>query len=825
MERPPLPSPSEKPIVSPAEPTPRLSLIPLDDTVVFPNMGITLTVDVGEDKRVVLVPRHEGEFLDVGTIAEVSEQIRLPGGGRAVALSGEHRALIGAAETGPGGELRVSIDERPDEVPTDKRTRELEREYRATVEEILELRGDDGRISAFLRAIVEPGSLADSAGYSPTLSYEQKVELLRTLDVTERLELAVALQRESLAELQVRKRIREDVQEGAEKQQRDYFLRKQMDSIRKELGEDDASVAQEYRTKIDESHMPDEVREQAQKELARLERMGEQTGESSMIRTYLDWLIAVPWGKRSEEHLDPVAARAVLDADHAGLEDVKDRVTEYLAVRKLRQERGIEADPKSGAILTLIGPPGTGKTSIGESIARATGREFVRMSLGGVRDEAEIRGHRRTYIGALPGRLVRALRDAGTMNPVILLDEVDKVGADWRGDPSAALLEVLDPAQNHSFRDHYLDVELDLSQVMFLATANVADTIPGPLLDRMEVIRFDGYTSEEKLAIAKGYLWPRQRDRNGLRENEVEISDDVLRTVISEYTREAGVRNLERELGTVLRKTATRIASSLTEEQPPSSAEAADAAQAGEHAATEETAKKPRSSKAAKAKAALRTPVTIDIEAVRDALGRQKFFQESAARTATPGVATGLAVTGTGGDVLFVEATAMKGGGHGGGLVLTGQLGDVMKESAQIALSYVRGHAGEIGIDEHAFENSEFHVHVPAGAIPKDGPSAGVTMVTALASLLSGRPVKHTVGMTGEVTLQGRVLPIGGLKQKALAAHAAGLTDVILPERNRGDLDEIPEEVRKQMTFHPVMTVQEVLDRALEPARDVAHVS
>ncbi|HWG09030.1 MAG TPA: endopeptidase La [Solirubrobacteraceae bacterium] len=794
-------SPADTPHTQPPEPKALLRLIPLDDTVVFPNMGITLTVDVGDDERVVLVPRHENEFLEVGTIAEVTEQIRLPGGGRAVAISGEHRALIGAAQTGPNGELRVEVDERPDEVPVDKRTRELEREYRAVVEEILELRGDDGRIAAFLRAIAEPGALADSAGYSPNLSYEQKVELLRTLDVTDRLELAVKLQRESLAELQVRKRIREDVQEGAEKQQREYFLRKQMESIRKELGDDDASVAEEYRAKIEEADMPKEVEEQALKELARLERMGEQTGESSMIRTYLDWLIAVPWGKRSEEHLDPVGAREVLDADHAGLEDVKDRITEYLAVRKLRQDRNIEADPKSGAILTLIGPPGTGKTSIGESIARATGREFVRMSLGGVRDEAEIRGHRRTYIGALPGRLVRALRDAGTMNPVILLDEVDKVGADWRGDPSAALLEVLDPAQNHSFRDHYLDVELDLSQVMFLATANVADTIPGPLLDRMEVIRFDGYTSEEKLAIAKGYLWPRQRDRNGLREDEVEISDEVLRTVISEYTREAGVRSLERELGTVLRKTATKIASAQSQtesDEQPGSAEAAE---------------KP-------------APVKIELETVRDALGRQKFFQESASRTATPGVATGLAVTGTGGDVLFVEATAMKNGSSGGsGLVLTGQLGDVMKESARIALSYVRGHAEELGIEPGAFENKEFHVHVPAGAIPKDGPSAGVTMVTALASLLSGRPVKHTVGMTGEVTLQGRVLPIGGLKQKALAAHAAGLTDVILPERNRGDLDDIPEEVRKQMGFHPVMTVQEVLDRALEPARDVAPVS
>jgi ATP-dependent Lon protease len=856
-----MPSSSAKLPAQQSQTKPLLRLIPLDDTVVFPSMGITLTVDVGDDERVVLVPRHDNEFLEVGTIAEVSEQVRLPGGGRAVALSGQHRALIGAAQTGSSGELRVEVDERPDEVPVDGRTRQLEREYRATVEEILELRGDDGRIAAFLRAIAEPGALADSAGYSPNLTYEQKVELLRTLDVTDRLELAVRLQRESLAELQVRKRIREDVQEGAEKQQREYFLRKQMESIRKELGDDDASVVEEYRAKIEEAGMPEAVQEQALKELGRLERMGEQTGESSMIRTYLDWLIAVPWSKRSEEHLDPVAARAVLDADHAGLEDVKDRVTEYLAVRKLRQDRGIEADPKSGAILTLIGPPGTGKTSIGESIARATGREFVRMSLGGVRDEAEIRGHRRTYIGALPGRLVRALRDAGTMNPVILLDEVDKVGADWRGDPSAALLEVLDPAQNHSFRDHYLDVELDLSQVLFLATANVADTIPGPLLDRMEVIRFDGYTSEEKLAIAKGYLWPRQRERNGLREDEVEISDDVLRTIISEYTREAGVRNLERELGTLLRKTATRIAASQPQpdgrggehgEKPdtaaagePATAESQDGTKPG---ATTDDAKKPgaeaddanqpraeaddskKPTKKARGRRSagtpeLEIPVKIDIETVRDALGRQKFFQESAARTATPGVATGLAVTGAGGDVLFVEATAMKSSGGGNGLVLTGQLGDVMKESARIALSYVRGHAESLGIDDSAFENREFHVHVPAGAIPKDGPSAGVTMVTALASLLSGRPVKHTVGMTGEVTLQGRVLPIGGVKQKALAAHAAGLTDVILPERNRGDLDEIPEEVREQMTFHPVMTVQEVLDRALEPARDVARLS
>jgi ATP-dependent Lon protease len=750
-----------------------LLLVPVDDSVVFPNMTVTLAIDVGDAERVVLVPRKGDEFASVGTVANVVERVRLPGGGRAVALEGEHRARIGAASTDASGALRVEVEAHPDDVPVDGRTRNLEREYRAVVEELLELRGDDGRIAAFVRSITEPGALADTSGYAPDLTYDQKIDVLETLDVTERLELSLKLQRERLAELQVRTRIRDDVQSGAEKQQREYFLRKQMESIRKELGEDDASVVDEYRTKIEEAGMPEAVREQAERELGRLERMGEQGGEASMIRSYLDWLIAVPWGERSEERLDPVHAREVLDADHAGLEDVKDRIVEYIAVRKLRQERGIEEDKRSGAILTLIGPPGTGKTSIGESIARATGREFVRMSLGGVRDEAEIRGHRRTYIGALPGRLVRALRDAGTMNPVIMLDEVDKVGADWRGDPSSALLEVLDPAQNHGFRDHYLDVELDLSQVVFIATANVAETIPAPLLDRMEIIRFDGYTTDEKVAIARGYLWPRQRERNGLREDEVGISDSMLRQVVTEYTREAGVRNLERELGTLLRKTATKLASGKAQ-----------------------------------------APVEIDEAELRDALGRQRFFQESAERTAVPGVATGLSVTGAGGDVLFIEATDMKGKD---GLVLTGQLGDVMKESARIALSYVRGHSGELDIDEDRFDDREFHVHVPAGAIPKDGPSAGITMTTALASLLSGRPVRHTVGMTGEVTLQGRVLPIGGLKQKVLAAHAAGLTDVILPERNRGDLDDVPEDVRQAMAFHPVMTIDEVLELALEP--------
>ena len=762
-----------------------LPLIPLDDVVVFPGMNLTLAIDAGAEEEVLLVPRSGEEFATVGTVARIDETLTLPGGTRATTLEGLHRGIAGSARTDLNGTLRIEVTPHTDATDRDEDIRVLEREYRAVVEEILEIRQAGDGIRAFLRSISEPGSLADTAGYSPDLSYEQKVELLETLDVRERLQKSLDFQRERLAELQVRSRIRDDVQSGAEKQQREYFLRKQLESIQKELGEDDASVADEYRTKIEESGMPDDVREQAERELGRLERMGDSSGESSMLRTYLDWLVSVPWGDRSEERLDPVHAREVLDADHAGLDDVKERITEYIAVRKLRAERGVEADGKAaGAILTLIGPPGTGKTSIGESIARATGREFVRMSLGGVRDEAEIRGHRRTYIGALPGRLVRALRDAGTMNPVIMLDEVDKVGADWRGDPSSALLEVLDPAQNHSFRDHYLDVELDLSEVLFIATANVAETIPGPLLDRMEVVGFDGYTTDEKVAIARGYLWPRQLERNGLEAGEVEIGDEVLETVVTEYTREAGVRGLERELGKVLRKTATEIAS---REQ-------------GEAEA----------------------PVKIDEDGVRKALGRQRHFQEAAERTALPGVATGLSVTGAGGDVLFIETTSMPlgqfGGEYGGpGFVLTGQLGDVMKESARIALSYVRGHAESLGIDRDALEGREFHVHVPAGAIPKDGPSAGITITTALTSLLTGRPVKHTVGMTGEVTLQGRVLPIGGLKQKVLAAHAAGLTDVVIPERNRGDLDDVPEEVREAMRFHPVFTVDEVIELALEP--------
>ncbi|HKA92383.1 MAG TPA: endopeptidase La, partial [Acidimicrobiia bacterium] len=586
----------------------------------------------------------------------------------------------------------------------------------------------------------------------------------------------VAWARDALAELDVAEKIRSEVTDGMQKQQREFLLRQQMGAIKKELGEDgDDDVIEEYRRRIAEGGLPEPVRESATREVDRLERTSEQSPEHGWIRSWLDSLLDVPWAERSDDNLDVKDARHVLDEDHTGLSDVKDRIVELLAVRKLRADRGIEeTDGRrgAGAILALVGPPGVGKTSLGESVARALGRKFTRVALGGIHDEAEIRGHRRTYVGSRPGRIVRALTEAGTMNPVVLLDEIDKVGADWRGDPSSALLEVLDPAQNHTFRDHYLEVDLDLSDVLFIATANVAETIPAPLLDRLEVIRLDGYTEEEKVAIARDHLLLRQRDRNGLRESDVTFGEDALRFIVADYTREAGVRNLERELGKLLRKVAARLVSGDAQ-----------------------------------------APVVVDEAVVRDALGRAKFFNEVADRIGAPGVATGLAVTGAGGDVLFIEASVMDGEP---GLTLTGQLGDVMKESAQIALSYVQAHAEQLGIEPAAL-NRRVHLHVPAGAVPKDGPSAGITMTTALASLLSGRKVRENVGMTGEVTLQGRVLPIGGVKQKVLAAQRAGLTEVVLPGRNGPDLDDVPEGTRDALTFHLVDDVQDVLTVALEP--------
>ncbi|MEW6582146.1 MAG: endopeptidase La [Actinomycetota bacterium] len=764
--------------------TPRiLPVLPLDDAVVLPGMSLTLPVTTTEEadaleaaveSLVVLVPRIEGRFATFGAVALVEGEIALPGGVRGVALQALHRAELGIAGAGAGA-LRLRVRELPDPEDPGPRARELAREYRAVVEEVAELRGDGGRIATFLRGISHPGRLADTAGYAPEIPVARKVEILRTVDVVERLQVAIAAQRERLADMTLRRRVRDEVTEGLERSQREHILRRQLDAIRKELGEEpDGDSVEEWRRRIEASGMPEGARREAERELGRLERQGEGP-EAGIIRTYLEWMVSIPWTTRSEERLDVGDARRILDEDHAGLETVKERILEYLAVRKLRRDREM-GEETTGVILALVGPPGTGKTSLGASVARALGREMVRMSLGGIRDEAEIRGHRRTYVGALPGRLVRALREAGTRNPVIVLDEVDKVGADWRGDPSSALLEVLDPAQNHSFRDHYLDVELDLSEVLFIATANVAETIPGPLLDRLEVIHLDGYTEDEKVAIARGYLLPRQEERNGLRPGEVTVGDDAVRAVIADYTREAGVRSLERELGRLLRKVAIRVA------------EGGD------------------------------TPVTVGPAEVRESLGRPRHHHEAAERTATPGVATGLAVTGTGGDVLFVEATAMDGTGTGDELLLTGQLGDVMRESARIALSWVAAHGDGLGVDPAALRGRRVHLHVPAGAVPKDGPSAGVTMATALVSLLTGRAVHPHVGMTGEVTLQGRVLPVGGIKQKVLAAHRAGLTDVVIPERNRGDLEDVPQAVLDVVRVHPVLTLQEALAITLEPA-------
>jgi ATP-dependent Lon protease len=752
-------------------------------------MVFTMALESGEAKaaveaarsaggRLLLVPHIEGRFASVGVIAEVMEEGDLPGGLPAVAVRGDGRAVIGTGVPGTGDALWVEAEPLDEPEPTPA-VNELAREYRAVLENILHSRGA-GRIAAQLREITEPSRLVDVSGYSPDLSLTQKVEVLETLDVEARLRLVLGWARDTLADLALREKIKTDVEEGMEKTQREFLLRRQLDAIRKELGQisgdgDDADP-DDYRAKLEARELPEHVRKAVEREVDKLERTSDQSPETGWIRTWLDTVLEVPWGVESEDRLDIPEASRILEADHDGLEDVKERILEHLAVRKLQAERGLTpVDGRgSGAILTLVGPPGVGKTSLGESVANALGRKFVRISLGGVRDEAEIRGHRRTYVGAQPGRLVRALREAGTMNPVIVLDEVDKIGSDYRGDPSSALLEVLDPAQNHTFRDHYLEVDLDLSRVLFIATANVSETIPGPLLDRMEVIRIDGYTESEKVSIAKHHLVERQLARAALRPDEVQISDEALRAIVADYTREAGVRNLERELGKMLRKVATKLAS-------------------GERQA----------------------PVVVEADDVRGWLGRPHFFFEAADRTSVPGVVTGLAVTGAGGDVLFVEASVSDGSE---GLTLTGQLGDVMKESAEIALSYVRSHAEELGIDPGAFSGKRFHVHVPAGAVPKDGPSAGVTMTTALVSLLRGIPVRSTVGMTGEVTLQGRVLPIGGVKQKVLAAHRAGLTEVVLPERNGNDLEDVPEEVREVMTFHLAATIADVLAPALSGA-------
>ncbi|MGC4760033.1 endopeptidase La [Micromonospora trifolii] len=760
-----------------------LPVLPLTDAVLLPGMVIPVTLDpttqaaidaarATGDRKLLAVPRIDGEYGPVGVVATIEKVGRLPEGEPAAVIRGLSRARIGSGVPGPGAALWVEATEL-DEPAYAGRARELAREYRALVTSVLQQRGAWQVIDAVER-MTDLSELADSAGYAPWLTLEQKNELLAAPDVTARLELLVGWVKDYLAEQEVTEQINSDVREGLEKSQREFLLRQQLAAIRKELGEDEPDGSADYRSRVESAELPDKVREAAMREVGKLERASDASPEAGWIRTWLDTVLEMPWGTRTEDNTDLAAARAVLDADHAGLSDVKDRILEYLAVRNRRAERnlGVVGGRGSGAVLALAGPPGVGKTSLGESVARALGRNFVRVSLGGVRDEAEIRGHRRTYVGALPGRIVRALREAGSMNPVVLLDEVDKLAAGYAGDPAAALLEVLDPAQNHTFRDHYLEVDLDLSDVLFLATANVVESIPGPLLDRMELVTLDGYTEDEKVAIARDHLLPRQRERAGLTVDEVSVADEALALIAGEYTREAGVRQLERALAKILRKVAVTLATDPT-------------------------------------------PARVGTDNLAGYLGRPKFTPESAERTAVPGVATGLAVTGAGGDVLFIEATSMEGEP---GLTLTGQLGDVMKESAQIALSYLRSNGRRFGIDPNALAGRRIHVHFPAGAVPKDGPSAGITMVTALASLVTGRPVRPEFGMTGEVTLSGRVLPIGGVKQKLLAAHRAGLTEVIIPARNEPDLDDLPTEVREALTVHTLADVADVLALALRPA-------
>jgi ATP-dependent Lon protease len=758
-------------------------VLPLTDAVLLPGMVIPVTLDAttqaavdaaraAGNKQLLAVPRVDGEYGSFGVLAEVDKVGRLQSGEPAAVIRGLTRVRIGSGVPGPGAALWVEATEVEEPAPAGK-ARELAREYKALVTSLLQERGAWQVVDAVER-MTDLSELADSAGYAPWLTLTQKIELLAAPDVTSRLELLVGWVKDHVAEQEVSDKINNEVREGLEKTQREFLLRQQLAAIRKELGEDEPDGSADYRSRVETADLPDTIREAALREVGRLERASDQSPEAGWIRTWLDTVLEMPWNTRTEDNTDLTAARAVLDADHAGLADVKDRILEYLAVRNRRAARNLQVvgGRGSGAVLALAGPPGVGKTSLGESVARALGRKFVRVSLGGIRDEAEIRGHRRTYVGALPGRIVRALREAGSMNPVVLLDEIDKVTAGYAGDPAAALLEVLDPAQNHTFRDHYLEVDLDLSDVLFLATANVIDTIPGPLLDRMELVTLDGYTEAEKVAIARDHLMPRQLERAGLTAEDVTVTDEALGRIAGEHTREAGVRQLERALARIMRKVAVKLA-------------------AGE------------------------TGVRVDLGNLADYLGRPRFTPESAERTAVPGVATGLAVTGAGGDVLFIEATSMEGEP---GLTLTGQLGDVMKESAHIALSYLRSHGRELGIDPNALAGRRIHLHVPAGAVPKDGPSAGITMVTALASLVTGRPVRPEFGMTGEVTLAGRVLPIGGVKQKLLAAHRAGLTEVIVPARNEPDLDDVPEEVRAELKIHVLADVKDVLALALRPA-------
>jgi len=767
--------------VSPLVVTEARSIKLVDDAALSKRpIGMVAVKDGMEKKEVEPEDLH-----DVGTVAVIMGLRKAPDDSTVFLIAQGMERIRVRELTQKEPYLVARVEAAPEQVEETIEMKALMRNVSQAVSRLISLMPQvPNEVVMALASIDDPRQLVYAIATNLRLEMADAQEILELDNVRDKLHKLMTLLDREIEVMELGQKIRTEAQSEMEKVQREYFLREQLKAIKKELGEEDEQSleVEEYRRKIAEAGMPEEVEKEAKRELDRLARMPTAAAEYSVIKTYLDWLTDLPWNVATEDNLDIARARRILDEDHYDLEEIKERILEYLAVRKMRQERQpereeAEEEPRDyirkerlGAILCFVGPPGTGKTSLGQSIARALGRKFVRMSLGGVRDEAEIRGFRRTYVGALPGRIIQAIRRVGSKNPVFMLDEVDKVGTDWRGDPSSALLEVLDPEQNTDFRDHYLDVPFDLSQVMFVTTANTLGPIPAPLRDRMEILELDGYIEEEKIRIAQQYLIPRQLRENALRPDEIEFTEEALRRIIRDYTREAGVRNLERQIGSVCRKMITKVAEG--------------------HTAT--------------------TVVTEDD--VPKYLGKPKFFSEVAERTEIPGVATGLVVTPVGGDITFVEATRMRGKG---GFTITGQLGEVMKESAQAALSYIRAKADELDIDEDSFAESDVHIHVPAGAIPKDGPSAGVTMATALASLFSGRPVRSDLAMTGEITLRGQVLPVGGIKQKVLAAYQAGLDTIILPKRNEVDLDDLPQEAREKMHFILVDKVDQVIASAL----------
>ncbi|HEY1016346.1 MAG TPA: endopeptidase La [Herpetosiphonaceae bacterium] len=772
-----------------------LPLLILDGAVIMPHTAVALPLDndLGpaaeaalQDNRLVLLVARRADADDdaplamqlhrVGVVARIEQSGKLPRGKKGVLLHGLVRAEVGElVQEQPYP--RMSFNERPDRFARTPELEALVTETQAAIDAVLAFRELPQDVRNYVRGLNDPGQLADNTGYSPDYTFAERQELLETFDVAERLRKVRDAYRKQYTLLEVQSKLQQEVEDSTNKQQREFILRQQLRAIQKELGEDDNEVAEldDLRDKLAAAELPEAARKEAERELNRLGRMNTASPEYQMVRTYLEWMVELPWSKTTGAEIDVARARQVLDDDHHGLEPIKERILEHLAVKQRRQALGIESERSREPILVFVGPPGVGKTSLGQSIARALGRNFVRMSLGGVHDEAELRGFRRTYIGSAPGRIIQELRRAGSADPVILLDEIDKLGRDYRGDPAAALLEVLDPEQNNTFTDHYLNVPFDLSKVLFIATANTFDTIPGPLRDRMETIELSGYTEDEKVRIAASHLLPKQRVANGLAEDDVRFEEPALRAVIGGYTREAGVRNLERQIGGVLRKVTRQLA-----ERPAEGA------------------------------------VQVDPDFVRTALGKPRFFNEVKERFNQPGVSTGLVWTPVGGDIVFVEAATVAGNKQ---LTITGQLGDVMRESAEAALTYVRSRAKVLGISPEFFDSHAIHIHVPGGAVPKDGPSAGVTMATALASAATGRLVHEDVAMTGEITLRGRVLPVGGVKEKVLGAHRAGIKTVILPRRNMDDLDDLPRDVQQDMTFIPVDTLDEVLIAALsEPA-------